>query len=192
VWHDSFICVTWLVHTCDMTRSYMWHDSTIHVTWLVHVCNMTPSCVWNDGSALQNTHTHPHAHAQTTTCHHYCHPPTCALWCVTYMTYTLCVTYMNTHASKCVVIGDINKWYRHWCHTSERTHTHTHAHVQNDAWHEKWVIHKPPKCGVIALWLNTRAVKCKYYVSPKKNGFNNKIHWYGILVTFVFKFTAKL
>jgi len=37
VWHDSFICVTWLVHMCDMTRSYVWHDSFICVTWLIHV-----------------------------------------------------------------------------------------------------------------------------------------------------------
>jgi len=36
----------------------------------------------------------------------------------------------------------------------------------------------PPKNGVIALWPNTRVVKCKYYVSQKQNGFNNKIHWY--------------
>jgi len=29
VWHDSFICLTRLVHTCDVThslRSYVWHD----------------------------------------------------------------------------------------------------------------------------------------------------------------------
>jgi len=24
VWHDSFICVTWLIHMCDMTHSYVW------------------------------------------------------------------------------------------------------------------------------------------------------------------------
>ena len=34
----------------------------------------------------------------------------------------------------------------------------------------------PPKNGVIALWPNTRVVKCKYYVSQKQNGFNKKIH----------------
>jgi len=50
----------------------------------------------------------------------------------------------------------------------------------------------PPKNGVITLWPNTRVVKCKYYVSQKKNGFNNKIHWYSILLTFVSKFTARL
>jgi len=32
VWHDSFICVTWRIHMCDMTHSYVWHDSFICVT----------------------------------------------------------------------------------------------------------------------------------------------------------------
>ena len=34
--------------------------------------------------------------------------------------------------------------------------------------------------------------KMKYYVSQKQNGFNNKIYWYSILVTFIFKLTARL
>jgi len=29
LWHDSFICVTWLIHMCDMTHSYACHDSFI-------------------------------------------------------------------------------------------------------------------------------------------------------------------
>ena len=49
----------------------------------------------------------------------------------------------------------------------------------------------PPKNGVIALWPNKRVVKCKYYVSQKQNGFNNKIQWYNILLTLEFKFTAR-
>ena len=48
VWHDSFICVTWLVHMWDMTRSYAWHESFICFTWLVHVCDMTHWYVWHD------------------------------------------------------------------------------------------------------------------------------------------------
>jgi len=24
VWHDSFICVTWLIHMCDMPNAYVW------------------------------------------------------------------------------------------------------------------------------------------------------------------------
>ena len=42
----------------------------------------------------------------------------------------------------------------------------------------------PPKNGVIALWPNTHVVKCKYYVSQKQSGFNNKIQWYSILLIF--------
>jgi len=48
VWHDTFICVTWLIYMCDMTHSYVWHDSFICVTWLVRMCDMTHSCVWHD------------------------------------------------------------------------------------------------------------------------------------------------
>ena len=48
MWHDSFIYATWLIHTCDMTHSYMWHDSFIYVTWLIHICDMTHSYVWHD------------------------------------------------------------------------------------------------------------------------------------------------
>jgi len=33
VWHDSFICVTWLIHACDMTHSYVCHDSSYVFVW---------------------------------------------------------------------------------------------------------------------------------------------------------------
>ena len=62
VQNDSFIRVTWLIHTCDMTRSYVmllihtcdmthsyvWRDSFIRVIWLIHTCDMTHSYVWHD------------------------------------------------------------------------------------------------------------------------------------------------
>ena len=48
VWHDSFIRVTWLIPTLDMTHSYVWHDSFIRVTWLIHTCDMTHSYVWHN------------------------------------------------------------------------------------------------------------------------------------------------
>jgi len=50
----------------------------------------------------------------------------------------------------------------------------------------------PPKNGVITLWPNPRVVKRKYYVSQKQIGFNDKIHWFSILLTFISKFTAEL
>jgi len=75
VWHGSFLCVTWLIHICDVTLSYvwrvswpsrveafacvtqricatwlilMWHDSFECVTWLILMCDMTHSHVWHD------------------------------------------------------------------------------------------------------------------------------------------------
>jgi len=48
VWHDSFICVTWLINMCHMTHSHVWHNSFICVTWLIHMCDMIPSHVWHD------------------------------------------------------------------------------------------------------------------------------------------------
>ena len=41
-------CATWLVHTCDMTHSYLRHDSFIRATWLIHTCDMTHSYVQHD------------------------------------------------------------------------------------------------------------------------------------------------
>ena len=58
VWHDSFICVTWLIHVCDMTHSYVWHDSFICVTWLIHICDVTHSYAWHDSFTCDMTHSH--------------------------------------------------------------------------------------------------------------------------------------
>jgi len=61
VWYNSFICVTWLIHMCDITHSYVWHY--IPVPWQIqesrlylhafsrdapenHKCDMTHSYVW--------------------------------------------------------------------------------------------------------------------------------------------------
>jgi len=46
VWHDSFICETWLIHMCDMTHSQ--HSTWLRVTWLLHMWDMTHSYVWHD------------------------------------------------------------------------------------------------------------------------------------------------
>jgi len=49
---DSSICVTWIIHTCDMficvTCSYVWRDSCANVIWIIHMCDIT------------HTVTHPH------------------------------------------------------------------------------------------------------------------------------------
>jgi len=48
VWHDSWMCVTWLMNVCDMTHECVWHDSWMCVTWLMNVCDMSHECVWRD------------------------------------------------------------------------------------------------------------------------------------------------
>ena len=54
LWHDSFLCVTWLIHMCDMshmcdtTNSYVWHDSFTCMTRLICMCDMTPSYLCHD------------------------------------------------------------------------------------------------------------------------------------------------
>jgi len=45
VWHDSRMCVTWLIHTCDTSHSYAWHDSFTRVTRLIHICHESFTCV---------------------------------------------------------------------------------------------------------------------------------------------------
>jgi len=65
VWHDTFICVTWFIHTCDMTHSYMWHDSFTCVKWLIYMSS-TRSDVLHDAFTRVTCHihtfdmTHPH------------------------------------------------------------------------------------------------------------------------------------
>jgi len=81
-YRDSFKCVTWLIHMCDVTRTYVSvshpyvsRDSFICVTWLVHMCHtrvslchrstyhvqllscdMTHSYVWNESCACVTWH----------------------------------------------------------------------------------------------------------------------------------------
>ena len=47
VWHDSFMCVTWLVHMGDTTHSYVWHVCDMTHSYVWHVCDMTHSYVWH-------------------------------------------------------------------------------------------------------------------------------------------------
>jgi len=47
VWHDSFIRVPWLIHTCVMTLSHVCHDSLIRLTRLLYMRDMTPSYVFD-------------------------------------------------------------------------------------------------------------------------------------------------
>jgi len=62
VWHDSLICVTWLIDVCEVTHWYvkwlidMWSDSLICVTWLIEMCDMTHWYVRRDSLMCDVTH----------------------------------------------------------------------------------------------------------------------------------------
>ena len=43
LWHDAFICLPYLVHTCNLTHLYVWHDVYMCVTCCIHMCD-----VWHD------------------------------------------------------------------------------------------------------------------------------------------------
>jgi len=45
LWHDSFMCVAWLIHVCDEIHSWVWYDSFMCVTWLIHAWDTPHSCV---------------------------------------------------------------------------------------------------------------------------------------------------
>ena len=59
-----YICATRIIHTCDMTNSWVWHDpftwcgmahslvwhdSFICVTWLIHLCDLCDITFWHVG-----------------------------------------------------------------------------------------------------------------------------------------------
>jgi len=80
VWRDSFICVMWRIHLCDMTvlhvcamirfcdmtHLYVWRDAFICITWLscmcvtwfvcatwlIYMCDVTHLYVWHDSNTV--------------------------------------------------------------------------------------------------------------------------------------------
>jgi len=72
--HDSFVCVTWLIHIRAMTHSHLWYDSFTWVPWLIYIHHMTHSYVWHDSFICVPwlihicDMTHLHAHHDTSVC----------------------------------------------------------------------------------------------------------------------------
>jgi len=48
--------VTWLLHMCNISNSYVSHYSSIFVTWLIHMCDMTYSYMWHDSLINESCH----------------------------------------------------------------------------------------------------------------------------------------
>jgi len=103
VWHDSFICVAWHIHMCDMTHSYVWHDSFICVTQLIHMCDMTHSYVWHNSFICVTWLIH-----MCDTTHSYVWHDT--FICVTQLIHMCDTTHSNVHASFRCAARLIQRW----------------------------------------------------------------------------------
>jgi len=120
VWHESFICwtwlndvthwficVTWLFHMLGMTHvthmsQYVWHESFICWTWLIAMCNMTHSYVGHDLYATWLIHVCDMTYMQHDSF-------ICVTWCYVQYDSFICVT-----------------WLIHMC-------TMTYSYVQHDS-----------------------------------------------------------
>jgi len=73
VWHSLFKCVTWLIHMCfavDLTTKRVMWLCWICVTLILHVCDLTYSCVWLDLFICVTWHVHRCGAHQNTTASH--------------------------------------------------------------------------------------------------------------------------
>ena len=109
---NSYTCVTWLIHMCDMTHSHVWHDSFTYVTWLIHTCDVTHPRVWHDSFTCVAWLIHMR---DVTHSHVWRDPFTCVTWLIHMcdMTHShvwhysfTCVTWLNhlcdmTHSCVC-------------------------------------------------------------------------------------------
>jgi len=134
VWHDSFIQVTCLIHTCDMPHSYVWHDSfSTHVPAKGHVTTSTCSYVWHDSSICVAWIIHK------------CDMPHSYVWHASF----ICVTWLiqNTYTGE-RPRDDVNlfvcvTWFVHMCdsfihvtwlnHMRDMTHS-THTYRRKATW----------------------------------------------------------
>jgi len=96
VWHDSFMCVTWPIHLCDMTHSCVWHDSFIRVPWLIHMCDMTYSHVWHDSSIC------------VTWLIHMCDMTHPSVWHVTWLFFMWDMTHKHSYFLVCCTGDDVH------------------------------------------------------------------------------------
>jgi len=100
VWHDSFICVTWLIRMCVMTHSHVLHDSFICVTWLIDVRDMTRWCVWHD-SCIRVTWLVSHQRVSA--------PASAILMCVTRLIHMQAMTHFPGKSHWLLLYSNIKK-----------------------------------------------------------------------------------
>jgi len=141
VWHDSSVCVTRRIYTCDMTHPYVWHDVSICVTGVAHPFPILERFVGEhgvhlrDGTLVVQPNTQVYCffflfHKKNT-----CERVVSNIWTsrVTYMTES-CYTYewVMSHIWMSHV-----KHVNESCSTTRHTHKCTHTHIHT-AWRSTW------------------------------------------------------
>ena len=180
VWHDSFICVPWLIPMCAMTHPYVCHDSSICVTWLRwRICSAqhahifgASECLFHQRCVMSRT---PHSHTHSYLWHD---SFSCVTWlipmcdmthsyvwhesflCVTWLIHMCDMTYLYVFAA--IPCCRLNQ---RWCVMS-RTHTHTPIPVcdmtHSYVWHDSficviWLIHT---CDMTHLYVFAASPCC--------------------------------
>jgi len=133
MWHDLLICVTWFIHTCDMTYSQTIVVRFVHISgmthWFIRVTHLLDTYAWRDSCDM--THTHVWHDAYT------------CLTCLTHVGNTLGGT--HDYLKRTQTRGDTNDRWLKWSlvvnDDSLITEDHskiTHKWLWNHQWWHKW------------------------------------------------------
>jgi len=124
------MCVTWLIHTCDMTHSCVSCDFFIRVTWLIHMWDKTHSYVWHDSficvtwliCTYETIQTHVGAVHKFNIC-----VAVCCCRCIPYI-HDMTHSYVSHDFFICACLHTHTN--THW-HTHTQTQTQTHTTLRN-------------------------------------------------------------
>ena len=153
------------MHMCDITDAYVWHDSCICVTWLMHMCDMPPlppteACIHRYESVRHTLCINPHESAWhiSDVYAHIVTPHMCTYRVATYMRYA-------THLTNFVSCRHIYEM----CHVTYRVATYMRyvTHLTNfvrnmtRTWHTLYAI-----AYALVMWQHIlRPHVCTYRVA---------------------------
>ena len=129
VWHDSLICMTWLIHMCDMNTD----DSFMCVTWIIHTRDLTYLHVRHDlfisvtgliyMCDMNDSHPRHASFIRTTGLNHVCERGLFISVTVTWLTPTTWLIYTHDKTQ-----SRVWTWLIYIC-DCDMTHTHDMPHL---------------------------------------------------------------
>jgi len=151
--HDALTCLIWLNHMCDMTCSYVWHKSFICVTWLIHICDKTHALAWHDLFMCVAWHIHMRD----------IHGCGCVYVCVRVCTY-MCV---------CVCVRHTQAQTQKQTQTHIYTYRHIHIYIDNTCIHIHCIRKQIKKITAAIKNLKKKETNRLPAVKAQKNGALN-------------------